>query len=314
MKVVRMLAIGLAAGMLRAALHAQVADPGTAPAPPGGGQPGLPAYTLHANSRIVLTDVTVTDREGRPVKGLPASAFHVRDNGKPQSIASFEEHTAAPSHFEQAAAAEPGNYSNDYLLHLPPVLNVLVLDITNIELVDQMYLYQELVGFVRDLPGGEPLAVYFRKGTATVLLQGFTAEKNLLLEAIRKAIPQFPPHGRQYLSDWDTLHQIAFYLSQVPGRKNVLWFSGGSTAALRTGPAPTRAAQRLSFDELEASRIAVYPIDARGLTEGSSRLLNAQHYAMGIVAEATGGTAFFSNNGLKQIASTLVSNDGSFMP
>lgn len=55
----------------------------------GGPQSG---YTFRANSRVVLTDVTVTDANGNPVHGLKASDFHVFDNNKPQEIASFEEH------------------------------------------------------------------------------------------------------------------------------------------------------------------------------------------------------------------------------
>jgi cytochrome oxidase Cu insertion factor (SCO1/SenC/PrrC family) len=34
-----------------------------------------PVYTLHANTRVVLTDVTVTDQKGNPVHGLNASAL-----------------------------------------------------------------------------------------------------------------------------------------------------------------------------------------------------------------------------------------------
>ena len=41
---------------------------------------------------------------------------------------------------------------------------------------------------------------------------------------------QFPVSsaGAEYLSDFDALQSGAVSLSQLPGRKNVLWFSGGS--------------------------------------------------------------------------------------
>jgi hypothetical protein len=51
-------------------------------------------YTFHADTRVVLTDVTVTDSKGNPVHGLPQSAFRIFDNNQPQAVASFEEHTA----------------------------------------------------------------------------------------------------------------------------------------------------------------------------------------------------------------------------
>jgi hypothetical protein len=71
----------------------------------------------------------------------------------------------------------------------------------------------------------------------------------------------------------DTLQQIAVYLSELPGRKNILWFSGGSTLYLRDDAElyDSSAAWRTLYDELERERIAVYPIDARGLTLYSGR-------------------------------------------
>jgi len=44
---------------------------------------------LRAESELVRIDVEVTDRSGRPVKGLREDQFVVTDNGKPQKISSF---------------------------------------------------------------------------------------------------------------------------------------------------------------------------------------------------------------------------------
>ncbi|HWZ49827.1 MAG TPA: hypothetical protein VNW54_00020 [Granulicella sp.] len=69
----------------------------------------VPRYTLRSETRSVLTDVTVTDREGRPVHGLKASAFHLFDDNQPQDLASFDEHTgkeATPA--APARASRPG--------------------------------------------------------------------------------------------------------------------------------------------------------------------------------------------------------------
>ena len=51
---------------------------------------GQSPYTLQVNTRVVLTDVTVTDAKGNPVRGLTEADFHVFDNGKPQKLASFD--------------------------------------------------------------------------------------------------------------------------------------------------------------------------------------------------------------------------------
>jgi VWFA-related protein len=207
-----------------------------------------------------------------------------------------------------------GIYSNDYLLHLPPVLNIVLIDIVNIDMADQMYLNYELTNFLNEQPDGQPLAIYLRAGSSCFLVQNFTSDHKLLQDAVHKSIPRFPPHGREYLTDLDTLHQIAFSLSQLPGRKNVLWFSGGSTSVLLPDAIEVRndAAWRDLYDELDKERIAIYPIDARGLTLGTDSMIEQQHMDMNRVAQATGGQAFYDNNGLKQITEHLLHAGGSF--
>jgi VWFA-related protein len=288
------------------AAQAQSQPPNRAPA----NQP----YTIQTNSRVVLTDVTVTDRKGNPVRGLPASAFQILDDNKPQPIATFEEHAGTPAVKLMPAVAPGGAYSNDYLLQLPPVLNVVIIDIANLGMTEQMYLYYELTKFFNQQPEGTPLALYLRAGNGCFLVQNFTSDRALLLAALHTAIPRIPPTGREYLSDIETLQQMAGYLSQLPGRKNILWFSGGSTAYLRDDAETFvySADWRALYDELERERIAVYPIDARGLTIRSGPNMWAQQGLMSETARATGGKAFFNNNGLTEIATHVLSSDGSF--
>ena len=276
--------------------------------------PANQPYTIQANSRVVLTDVMVTDRKGNPIHGLPESAFRIFDNKKPQTIDTFEEHAGTPAVKLMPAMTPGGIYSNNYLLRLPPVLNVVIIDIANLEITEQMYLYYELTKFFKEQPDGQPLAIYLRAGNGCFLVQNFTSDRALLLAALHKAIPRIPPTGREYLTDIDTLQQIAVYLSQLPGRKNILWFSGGSTLYLRDDAElyNNSAAWRTLYDELERERIAVYPIDARGLTVYSGHNMWAQQALMSETARATGGQAFFNNNGLTEISSHLLSSDGSF--
>ena len=46
----------------------------------------MPETTLKVNSRAVLVDVIVSDKNGNPVKGLKQSDFSISEAGKPQSI------------------------------------------------------------------------------------------------------------------------------------------------------------------------------------------------------------------------------------
>jgi VWFA-related protein len=298
--------------MLDASLPAMAqASSGSTSAGPTGSQSG---YTFQANSRVVLTDVTVTDRQGNPVHGLKASDFSILDNKKPQEIASFEEHRKGAAAPAPQFVSAPGVYSNDYLVHPPHALNILFLDLTNISIEDQMYLNYQLGKFIDALRPEDPIAIYARTGGASILLQGFTSDRALLRTAVRKVIPRFPPPNREYMDDFQTLQQIEAYLGQIPGRKNVLWFSGGSTFYLRSDVTTLsmQSGWQVIYDELEAHRIAIYPIDARGLTVTGSPMMLAQHAVMGQVAEATGGRAVYDYNGLALAATQIIQDDGEY--
>jgi hypothetical protein len=110
---------------------------------------------------------------------------------------------------------------------------------------------------------------------------------------------------------------MAIFLDQIPGRKNVLWFSGGSNLFLRPDPTnlsylPSYGSLREIYDELETERIALYPIDARGLTVEIRPGMTEQHMLMADMAQATGGQASYNNNGLAQVASRVVDTDSHF--
>src|SRR5579862_3518934 len=47
--------------------------------------------TFRSSVDLVHVDVVVVDRDGQPVRDLPQNAFTVKDRGKTQSIATFQE-------------------------------------------------------------------------------------------------------------------------------------------------------------------------------------------------------------------------------
>ena len=274
-------------------------------------------YTVQVNSRVVLTDVTVTDAQGNPITGLTQNDFRLLDNGKAQRLAFFEEHRQQGSQLREVSAT-PGRFSNDFLRHPPVQVNVLLFDTTTIGIVDQMYLFQQMKQLVDRLPAGEPVAVFTRAGSATIELASFTDDHAMLLAAIRKAIPRLQQPGAWMANDLDTLQQIAMYMTQIPGRKNLLWFTSGSNLFLRPDPASVivdPAARRAIYDLLESERIAIYPIDARGLTVvfGRAAIVTAtQQMQMRQDAAATGGAAYVNTNGLAQATQHILATDGNY--
>ncbi len=288
-------------------------------------------YTLRTTARAVVTDVVVQDGKGNPVHGLPVTAFHLSDNGKPVIVASFEEHTGNDPAPPLLPATAPGVYTNDPA-RLPPVLDIVVIDLVSLDLPDQMFLAYQLDRFVKGMPQGTALAIYLRAGDHSVLMQDFTYDRTRLLAAVHRALPHFASVGSIYETALETLQQIAIDLKPLPGRKNVIWFSGNSSLSLTPAgfaPVPNMNTRRI-FDDLESERIAVYPIDARGLTTAaafSSYLPHGDFYSgtpapadpaffrrglMMDVATATGGKAYYNTNGLQQAAQHVVDNDSSF--
>ena len=147
----------------------------------------------------------------------------------------------------------------------------------------------------------------------------------------------------------DALAEIGRFLSGVPGRKNLLWFSGSFPATIF--PDPDKSPIKLGPDSvvrddaqrnyvermrkttnlLNTAEVALYPIDARGLQTKSALSASgglpgarpdalkatqsffsqsASEYAsMDDLSEQTGGRAFYKTNGLKE-ALEEAANDG----
>ena len=145
----------------------------------------------------------------------------------------------------------------------------------------------------------------------------------------------------------EALQQLGRYLSGVPGRKNVIWFSGSFPAGVVPNSDladPFSAAVnfkeeiRKTTDLLTTAHVALYPVAAEGLvsdsafqvnnrqigekrgtvamqdtiqqSQAASSDLDASHASMEQLAKDTGGRAFYNTNGLSE-ALTRVVNSGS---
>jgi VWFA-related protein len=141
------------------------------------------------------------------------------------------------------------------------------------------------------------------------------------------------------------LQQLARYLSSVPGRKNVIWFSGSFPSGILPNSDlvdPFTSADtfqqdiRKTTDLLTAGQVALYPIGAEGLAPDRAFEANAQeigekrpslamqdqvkhlqtgevardsnHSSMDQLAKDTGGQAFYNTNGLNDALTRVVNN------
>jgi VWFA-related protein len=137
-------------------------------------------------ARDVVVDVVVTKGNGDPALGLSKQDFQVKEDGKPQAIDFFEEHTASsqqPGAPPAMPAMPPGVRTN-----VPPApesdaVNVLLLDTLNTEQQDQAYVHQQIMGFLTKMQPGTRVAI-FMLGSKLRFVQGFTADTSVLLAAL----------------------------------------------------------------------------------------------------------------------------------
>jgi VWFA-related protein len=96
----------------------------------------------------------------------------------------------------------------------------------------------------------------------------------------------------------DAMEQLARYLATVPGRKNLIWYTGSIPITIEpdsTQTDPTSAMRNYGarMTKLAAlmtlARVAVYPIDARGLVNLPTTEARTNQVNPGIVAQVPGG-------------------------
>ena len=170
----------------------------------GAQTPAVP--TLKANTKIVVLDVVVTDKQGNPVRNLQASDFAVAENGAAQTINHFEAHTSVSTEDAAKLAAmpklEPNIFTNYSPVPLDGALNVLVFDALNSKMIDQSVVLQQMQTYLSTPHPGVRMEL-FEFNSELRLLRGFTADQELLKAALlsRRSAPRASIRTNTPLSD-----------------------------------------------------------------------------------------------------------------
>ncbi|HWG17776.1 MAG TPA: VWA domain-containing protein, partial [Acidobacteriaceae bacterium] len=306
--------------------------------------------TLKVNARLTLVDVTVTDSKGHPVHGMTQADFTVKEDGKEQPIKNFEELGSEKALDATTPALPPDVYSNAPASQSTrQAVNILLFDQVSTGISRGLQPSPETLNLLKEdatrylkttMPAGTQVAVMAMDGSGLHLLQGFTGDRNLLVAAVSSITHQRVPDAYwapdpggpppcaaanfQSGQALNALNQVALFASGVAGRKNLMWFTPGIPWLTYYPPFAdvprcvvtdyTRQMQQI-FGRLTAARVAVYPIDARGLyndpaqeaTAGGRPTSNPIAFSNGVnidedsqeaTAKATGGKAHYGNNGL----------------
>ena len=316
------------------------------------------APSLTITSREVLLDVVVTDQQHHPVTGLSRADFIITEEKQPQTLRHMEEHSTLNAADVAKLKATPPLPPNTFT-NFAPVANsnaytVILLDALNTPLQAQMELRAQLISYLKHMEPGTPIAI-FQLDTQMRLIQGFSTDPKVLLAAAdsKRDMPslQKPIRGDRYYNVisknqilGEGMQSIGRYLAGFPGRKNLVWFTGSVPQWATGSPTLEEVERRVgnpfkdSFnvfddamagltDAMSLSRVAVYPIDARGLqtlpnADASRRrpvssmgFYNNQafgHMELDQVADATGGKAYYNTNGLKETLAEIVNNGSNY--
>ena len=197
---------------------------------------------------------------------------------------------------------------------------------------DQPAAREQLLKFMRSKPLGTRFAI-FVLSDGLYLVQGFTEDRNSLVSAVDPKTPHshipriflYAENSQPYLSATRALINIARFLADLPGHKNVIWLSASFPSSVLPSSDPSTEGMsaneeiKEAIDTLARGQIAVYPVDVRGTvvthmktapvigpgggamaTGSDSHALNAAYMTEEELAHATGGRAFYNGNGWTQ--------------
>jgi VWFA-related protein len=141
---------------------------------------------IKSEVRIVLIDVVVTQGKGDPVGGLHKEDLRVTEDGSPQTISFFEEHTGGTVSPVALPPTPPDVYTNYPRIKTTDSINVLLLDSLNTQASDQTYVRPQMVKYLQAAlaaPTGARVAI-FTLGSKLRMARGFTADSAELLASL----------------------------------------------------------------------------------------------------------------------------------
>ena len=239
----------------------------------------VPAPTIRVTTRMVLVDVVVTDKQGKPVPGLRAEDFTLEEKGKTQKIATFTTTSEAPS----AEPLPPGIYSNRAQYRSPSgPITVLLLDALNTAFKDQAYARQQMLKFVQQqYRPGERTAVFTLTAQLRVL-QDFTSDPQILYTALQRHRPvpqEFANSTPPTTGDGGPITASAAAASLDPAATP---FHGGvGDSSMRSGPAMDAA--------ISAAQQAVASFAGAEVAYGQDQRVQLTLTALNSIARILGG-------------------------
>src|SRR5579863_5961493 len=228
-------------------------------------QPSPDRVVMQAGTHVVLVNVVVKDKHGKPVDNLTRDDFVLRDNAQEQKIAFFALEQASEKTTTFANSPAWLTFTNRPGPDAAAV-TVFLFDELNTRLTDQELAKKDFIRYLRGLPPDGRVAV-FVLGDSLTLLHDFSRDTASLLAALAKHSNRVNPEltaataqpvsshsltgDQATTAQWDNFMQssnqpyenysetvrstrtaaaletIAGHLQGIPGRKTLIWISSG---------------------------------------------------------------------------------------
>lgn len=257
--------------------------------------------------RLADLNIVALDNDKQPVRDLTRDDIEVFDDGKPQTIAFFRRYD---SRLKQVPKLAPNEFSNRGAGNIPDA-TVILFDMMNQSFASRGVAANRLAKDLSSLESGRFLYLYFLTIDGRLLAvralpesggqtdgpggEQWVRESKPLLDQTLKNVMRVRPVDmdvavRVQLT-FRALNALRIDLSQVPGRKNLVWITDGVPISL--GPRRSDTGEFVDFtdqwhmmsDELVRSGIAVYP--ARQVMIGSADNVDGSTPGQGAGSEAT---------------------------
>ncbi|MBL8236580.1 MAG: VWA domain-containing protein [Bryobacterales bacterium] len=253
-------------------------------------------FKFEASSQLVVVNVTVKGKDGKPVTGLKQEDFRVFEDGKPVPLSVFEFQelsrevlaplpipppAALPPPTEEPEPAPRPSYRDKRLL-------VLYFDFSSLPQLDQIRAKEAAAEFLsKQVTASDLIAIYTFSSKLKKVVD-FTADREVLLRTVQSfgvaATVEFDPSAADVVEnvedDLDSmvadetefaifntdrklgaLEDLAKELAAIPEKKAVVYFSTG----VGKNGMDNQSQLQSAVNAAVRGGVALYPIDVRGL-------------------------------------------------
>jgi VWFA-related protein len=230
-----------------------------AAAPAQEAQPQATPPVIRSETKLVLVDVVVTGKKGAYVEDLELKNFKVWEDNKEQQLKTF------------SSGADPNGPAGQkrYI--------VLFFDNSTMAAAEQAQVRQAAARFIESNAGPDRLIAVVNFANSLQIAQNFTPDIDKLKQVVASIKtsgmapgPQMASLGGPRLGSYGeygarsmllALRGMAKNLTDIPGRKSLILFTSGFPLSNES-----RAEANAAIDTCNKANVAVYPIDARGVS------------------------------------------------